>query len=149
MIDANLFLRTWLLTAVVNGQQNPIPGVLGSQQIFAGQVPPGVDTSVAPAIIVRAGGGTASASSGGSAHPEIPIIQPRMQITAWCGPNQFQLARQIYGAAFDWIHGKTAIDLGAIGYALSCLELTEGQDVTDPHTGFATVVSFWSLMLRA
>jgi hypothetical protein len=150
LIDANLLLRTWLLTPAINGVQNPALAVLTNPtNIFAGHLPPGVDTSVEPAIVVRNGGGTASATGGGTAHPEIPIIRPRMQITAWCGPNQFQLARQLYGAIFDWMQGKTAIDLGAAGFVMSSLEETEGQDVTDPHTGFATVVSFWNLLLRA
>jgi hypothetical protein len=148
MTDANLLLRTWLLTASINGVANPVLAVLTSPNIYAGHLPPGVDTSIDPAIVVRGGGGTASATGGGSAHPEIPIIRPRMQITAWCGPNQFLLARQIYGAIFDWLHGKTQLDLGSVGFVLSCLEETEGQDVTDPHTGFATVVSFWNLLLR-
>ena len=149
MTDANLLLRTWLLTASINAVPNPVLAVLTNPNIYAGHLPPGVDTSIDPAIVIRGGGGTASATGGGSAHPEIPLIRPRMQITAWCGPNQFQLARQIYGAIFDWLHGKTRVDFGVAGFVLSCLEETEGQDVTDIHTGFATVVSYWNLQLRA
>jgi len=149
MIDANLLLRTWLLSTVVNGQPNPVLPVLQTNRIFAGHLPQGLDPKTGPVIVVRTGGGTASATGGGSAHPEIPgLIKPRMQITVWADVDQWQVARAVYGAIFDWLHQQTNVDFGVLGTVLSCLEDTEGQDVSDPHTGYATVVSFWSLAIR-
>jgi len=149
MIDANLLLRTWLLTPTLNGNPNPVLAALGSSNIYAGHLPSGVDPKIGPIVVVRTGGGTASITGGGSAHAEIPLTKPRMQVTVWANVNQFQTARNVYGAIFDWIHQQTNVDFGVLGYVMSCLEDTEGQDVTDPHTGFATVVSFWSLILHA
>jgi hypothetical protein len=108
---------------------------------------PGFDPKYGPGIVIRVGSGTTAGTSGGSAHPEIPVISPRMQLTFWGKETQYQVARQVYRAAYDWMQRRTNIDLGDAGYILSCLEQVEGQDYDDPNTGLAAVVSFWKLML--
>jgi len=97
------------------------------------------------AIVVRVGG--SGVTSGGVAHTEIPIIDPRMQVTVWAGNNLFELARSLDTAIFDWIHAHSAIDFGNLGYVISALNQVLGQDITDP-SGLATVVSWYHLTLR-
>ena len=150
MIDVNVLLQTWLLTPSINGNPNPVLPLMGSSaQIFSGHLPQGKDPSINPIIVVRVGGGTASATGGGPAQAEVPIITPRMQITTWAGKDRYAQSRQLYCAIWDWLHGKTNVDLSPVGFVLSMLEMTEGQDVSDPQTGLATVVSYWALMARA
>ena len=163
MIDPNLLLRTWLLLpslTLLDGTvvENPVlaalsattPAVAWPQTpVFAGHLPEGYDprqTGNGPAIVVRVGG--SGVTSGGTAHPEIPIIDPRMQVIVWAGINEYQLARTIDRAIFDWIHGQTALDIADTGHVLLALNQVLGQDINDPHSGLATVVSFWHLMLR-
>lgn len=99
------------------------------------------------AIVIRVGG--SGMTSGGTANTEIPIIDPRMQVSVWAGINEYQKARALDRAIFDWIHAKNSIDLGAdVGFALNSVNQVLGQDINDPSTGLATVVSFWHLTLR-
>ena len=165
MIDVNLLLRTWLLIDQINGETNPVPVFLSSlfvaggafpndnaDRVYTGHLPPGFDPQYGPAVLLRVGSGTQASTGGGSAHPEIPLIMPRMQITTWAQKDQYGLARQTYRAVYDWIQRRNNISLtlpdASTGYVLGCLENVEGQDVDDPHTGFATTVSFWGLTLR-
>jgi hypothetical protein len=162
MIDVNLLVVTWLLTDPLNGEPNPVNALLTSlftsggvspndspQRVYAGHLPVGFDTKYGPGIVVRVGGGTASGTAGGSAHPEAPILNPRMQITVYGTGNFYEVPRRIYRAIFDWMHQRTGVDFGSLGYVLSCLEQVEGQDIADPHTNQATIVSYWRLMTLA
>jgi len=164
MIDPNELLRTWLLLPLrtIGGVlvPNPILAVLADPAntpaapypvtpIFAGHLPEGYDpkqTGNGMAIVLRVGG--SGTTAGGTAHSEIPIIDPRMQLTVWAGINEYRRARQVDRAIFDWIHAKTPLDLGVTGYVIQCLNQVLGQDINDPKTGLATVVSFWHLTLR-
>jgi hypothetical protein len=164
VIDPNLLLRTWLLTPdlVLDGVDvsNPVLTALSLQDptpanppdstpIYAGHLPEHYDprpTGQGVAIVIRVGG--SGTTSGGTANAEIPIIDPRMQITVWAGINAYQQARTLDRAIFDWIHAKNNVDLGEAGFVLSSLNQVLGQDINDPSTGYATVVSFWHLMLR-
>ena len=163
MIDANLLLRTWLLTAslTIDGNlvTNQVPVLLNAlftsggaypnntpNRIYAGHLVPGFDPQYGPGIVIRVGGGTSAGTGGGSAHPEIPVISPRMQVTCWAKVNQYDVARQLYRAAYDWMQRRTNINLGDVGYILSSLEQVEGQDYDDPQTGLAAVISFWKIM---
>jgi hypothetical protein len=162
VIDVNLLLRTWLLTDPLNGQPNPVLALLTSlftpgaaapnntpQRIYSGHLPAGFDTKFGPGVVVGVGGGTATGTTGGSAHPEAPILNPRMRITVFGTNNDYTTTRQVYRAIWDWIHGKTNINLGDAGFVLACLEQVEGQDVPDVHTGQATVVSWFQLRTLA
>jgi hypothetical protein len=165
MIDPNLFLRTWLLIpqlpqpdgslldnpvlAALLAQLPPPPDPWPSPPVFAGHLPEHYDprpSGNGMAIVIRVGG--SGMTSGGTANPEIPIIDPRMQVSVWAGINEYQKARTLDRAIFDWIHGKTSINLGDAGFALGSLNQVLGQDINDPSTGLATVVSFWHLTLR-
>jgi hypothetical protein len=166
MVDPNLLLRTWLLLpgprTLPDGTvlDNPVLAVLADPAnapvvpypitpVFAGQLPEGYDpkqTGQGMAIVVTVGG--SGPTSGGTAHSEIPIIDPRMMVKVWAGNNEYQRARELDRAIFDWIHAKTPLDLGDVGYVIQCLNQVLGQDINDSKTGLATVVSFWHLTLR-
>jgi len=166
MVDPNGLLRTWMLAPNVVARDddgnlrqllNPIlaffqdnipPRPWPQTPIFAGHLPekysPKSEAN-GPAIVVRVGG--SGVTSGGVAHTEIPIIDPRMQITVWAGNNLFELAHALDGAIFDWIHAKASIDFGDSGFVIAALNQVLGQDITDP-SGLATVVSWYHLTLR-
>jgi hypothetical protein len=163
MVDPNLLLRTWLLTPVVSLPTvgllaNPVLQALAATNpitpwpatpIFAGHLPEKYDprqTGNGMAIVVRVGG--SGTTTGGVAHTEIPIIDPRMQIIVWAGLNEYQLARSVDRAIFDWIHAKAPLDFGDVGFVINSLNQVLGQDINDPKSGLATVVSFYHLTLR-
>lgn len=172
MIDVPFAIKTWLLLDQITlpdgtVKLNTLPGLLQSMfttggafpnndpnRVYVGHLVPGFDPTYGPGVVIRIGTGAAAGTGGGSAHPEMPLLMPRMQITTWANINQYDIARQIYRAIYDWIQRMTSVDLGVdsqgnnIGFILSCTEQVEGQDVDDPHTGFATTVSFWKLMMR-
>lgn len=164
MIDTNLLVRTWLLTPelVIEGQtvENQVPIVLASHftpgadppndtanRVYGAHLIPGFDPQYGPGLVIRVGAGTATGTTGGSSRPEVPIRSPRIYLTAWAGKNQFDIARELYGAAYDWMQRRNNIDMGDAGFIFSCLEQVEGQDIDDPHTGFATVMGIWQLMI--
>jgi hypothetical protein len=169
MIDPNKLLRTWLITPQVTLPVegtliNPVLSVLANQTgnttgptpavpwpitpIFAGHLPEKYDprpTGNGLAIVIRGGG--SGVTYGGTAHTEIPIIDPRMEIICWGGNNEFEKARSVDRAIFDWIHAKSALDLGDVGFVINSLNLVLGQDVYDT-SGLASIVSFYHLTLR-
>ncbi len=162
MIDVSLLAKTWLLTDPLNGEVNPVLALLNSlftsggvspndtpNRVWSGHLPVGFDPKYGPGIVVRVGSGTATGTAGGSAHPEAPILNPRLQLTVFGLANYYTVPRQVYRAVFDWWHGRTNINLGDAGYVLTCLEQVEGQDVADPHTNQATIVSYWRFMTLA
>src|SRR6266702_2194621 len=147
MIDRDALLRFWLLDAT-----GPVVALLGTpdRSIFVGSLPEKYDprqTGQGMAIVIRAGGSGLSRMTGGGAHPEIPLINPRMQITVWAGENESDRAHTVDRAIMDWINRRENVNLGQFGYVLWCESDGLGQDHKDPQTKFATVVSFWQLDL--
>jgi hypothetical protein len=117
--------------------------------IFAGQLPEKYDprqTGNGMAVVVRVGG--SGLTTGGVAHPEMPIIDPRMEVIVWAGINEFETARSVDRAIFDWIHGKASLDFGDIGFVLTSLNQVLGQDIPDAKTGLSMIVSWYHLTLR-
>src|SRR5438477_13151713 len=116
MIDGDSLLRAWLL-----GPLSPVVGLVGG--IFVGALPEKYDprqSGQGMAIVIRSGGSGVSRMSGGGAHAEIPLINPRMQITVWAGENESQLAHTVDRAMFDWLHGRESVNLGDFGLVLWC-----------------------------
>jgi fructose-1,6-bisphosphatase len=72
-----------------------------------------------------------------------------MQITVWDNVGQAQRARQVYSALYDAIDGKGNIAINGVGTIMSCYEVQPPQDLTDPETDWATVVSFYELFARS
>lgn len=166
MVDPNKLLRYWMLAPSViasnqdgsrgllvnpilevfaeNPAQNPWP----QPPIFAGHLPENYSPKMEGnglAIVVRVGG--SGVTSGGVANSEMPLIDPRMQVTVWAGNNLFELARKLDGAIFDWVHARAPVDMGQYGFVQNSLNQVLGQDITDP-SGLATVVSWYHLTLR-
>jgi hypothetical protein len=164
LVDPNNLLRTWMLlpsvtlpppdgTTLFNPilqvfQQNtPAETWPGGPPVFAGKLPEQYNPRQAGhglAIVVSVSG--SGATDGGVAHPEIPIIDPRMQVKVWAGDYEFLRARQLDCAIYDWIHGKTALVFSGIGFVLTSLNQVLGHDLTDP-SGLVQVVSYYHLKL--
>lgn len=134
MIDPNALMLAWLksipaLTAIVG--TNIYCPVLPELFSCAGGL---------KAVVVR--------RRGGSRHPEISaLLEPSFAIEAWAleAPD----AQQIHGILSDQIHGATSVDLGVNGFVILAQEEVSGQDITDPVTRWAMVVSYYRVWLRA
>jgi len=94
-------------------------------------------------------GGITISVKGGTSHSELPLQYPSVQVTCWAGVNQFVQARQLYSSVFAALHGLNDIDFGDDGRLISCVEEAVGQDVTDPDSGWATVINAFALKLTA
>lgn len=137
MIDTNIALRQWLLTFPA------VTSLLGSNannSIYAGDLPEHYDPANGPAIQIF--------TSGGASDSEVTVlVRERKHVRVWAGTEQYDVARAVYGAIRDSIHGQSNIVLGAPanGTIVTCNEVTSGQDVTDPDLGWATVVAFYEI----
>lgn len=110
-------------------------------RVYGVALPPQFDIADGNAIVVSV--------KGGMAHAEIDgLCTYHMQVRVWAGERAFKEARTLYGVVQAWLHGKTKIVLTS-GTIVSCLEVAAGQDVTDPDTGWATVVSVFELLIRS
>lgn len=151
MIDANLLLRTWLLSDSVTTKQgevltNPLTAVIDNTRVWGGSLPEGFDPSEGPGIVIVRGG--SGMTSGGKAENEIPLTNPHVQVKVWAEENKFQVASEIYSLIHDWIDGRNDIDFGDKGYLMSCNESVEPQDLRDPETRFSTVFGYFDMQLR-
>jgi hypothetical protein len=135
MIDSNLALVTYL------GRSTALTALVGNR-IYCGMLPQGYKPEVDGRAITFL-------TRGGQADPELPIIRPSVQIECWAPALDSQGARELYRAVFDQLHQKNNIDLGAAGYILSSFEEVQGQDLVDPDTEWASVLSYYRLTLRS
>jgi hypothetical protein len=55
----------------------------------------------------------------------------------------------VHRAVWDLVHGAENVNRGADGYIVCAQEEVQGQDVTDPDTGWPTVVAFFAVTMRA
>lgn len=85
----------------------------------------------------------------GQTHSEMPTAKFQMQVTAWAGINQFALARRASYDAWTAVRDIQNVDYGADGFIITLYETTPGQQVTDPDTGWATVISTYELQARS
>lgn len=144
MIDSNLTLVTYLMqsAAIVALVANKSRTVVTQESlIFCGKLPQGYKPEVNGRAITFM-------NRGGAADPELPIIRPSVQIECWAPALDSQGARELYRAVFDQLHQKNNIDLGDIGYILAITEEVQGQDLDDPDTQWASVLSYYRLILR-
>jgi hypothetical protein len=135
MIDSNLAVKTWLSSS------QAITGLVGDR-IYCGMLPEGYDPEVD-------GDAITFFTRTGTAHPELPLISPSVQIECWSQVHGQQRARAVYRAVFDLCHQKNHIDLGEAGYILSSTEEVQGQDLIDPDTKWAEVLTYYRLTMRA
>lgn len=112
-------------------------GIVGlAVSVYGGILPEHYDPTSNPAIVITV--------KGGSAHSEIPLQNPSVQIQCWSGINEFVLAHQVDAAVFNALHGLTG-DYGADGRILVCLQESIGRDMVDPQAGWVQVVSSYKL----
>lgn len=140
MMDTNILLRKWILANASVTVLLGVPPNAGGG-VYVGDLVKGFDP-------VNIGPGITITNVGGVTDPEMPIFDDRKQVRIWAGVEQGMLARQVYSAVRSLIHGKTNIAIPNTGYIMRCLEAVAGQDVTDPDTGWATVLGFFQLMAR-
>lgn len=134
MPNPRLLVRTYLL------QDATLVSLLGGNNIYGSKLPEKYDPGVHPAVVLCAEGGTS--------HPEAPITIDRVKVQVWAGINQAVLARQVYEEIHNWLHSATSINLSPNGFIISSLEAVRGQDLTDPDSGWDTVVSFFQITAR-
>lgn len=136
MINPNKALREYLLTVA------PLVALVGDNVAYP-DLPADTDIAGASGTAVRA---VVFSARGGLSDVETPLLRPSYQFRCWAlRPAE---AREVYAALFDGLHGKTNL-AGASGKILSAFEETAPQDVTDPETGWATVLAFYRLLLPA
>lgn len=139
MVDANLLVREFLLS------QSEVTALLGTNlngSIYCGyDLPEHFDPTLGPAIqVYRIGGHT---------HTEIkPLVDARMNVRVWAGPEQALLASEVYGAINDVLHGLCGAGV-ADGTIVRALEVVGPLEMTDPETGWVAVYAFYSVMAAA
>ena len=138
MADSNKILRQYLL------QSSDLTTLLGTANafggVYVGDLPEHFDPKRGPCVQIT--------GAGGRPNPEIPpLSDDRKQVRVWADVEQYQLARQVYAAVAAQINGKDNVKLSS-GYLMRSIAVTAGQDVTDPETGWATVIAFYQVMVR-
>lgn len=133
MYDPTKTFRTWLLT-------DSATVALIADRIVGPDLPEGSNPKLLAWMVLRTRGGRGQ-------HPEAPIAYPSIQMS--CYAPTAEQAWALYQTAKSFVHGKTGVDLGAAGFVLSCLEEVQGQEFTDPDTGWPTVVAFFGATMRA
>lgn len=144
MADPNKLFRS-LLKAKNGTEDNPVVLALTQdniERIYCVSLPLKFNPEEGYAILLQC--------EGGNTHPEVNGLDTlRFQVRVWGKVRDFEGVRLIYQAIKDWAHGKQKMSFAEVdGSILSCLEVVPGQDVTDPETGWATVVSFYELTIR-
>lgn len=82
----------------------------------------------------------------GDSHTEIRALnKPRVQVRTWAGRDQSALARAIYCAVYGMLHGINNVAVASYGKILASSEAVGGQDLEDPETGFASVISYYEI----
>ena len=148
MSDPTLLVRKFLLqdAALLALCPGGAPTIAGSSpdlpsHIVGGELPKYADPNAyAPFVTISCEGGTS--------HPEAPISADRVKIRVWAGINDYPTARQVYGEISNWLNRKNLIDLAPDGFIIISQETVGAQDLTDPDTGWATLVVFYQITNR-
>lgn len=136
MIDPLKIVQTWLLgTSSVTALLGTSPGggVYGG-----GDLPEHFNPSLGPCVQIYVAGGTN--------HEEIKIeVMPRIAVKCWANVNEYQLARALYRAVYDTMHGANMVDFGDDGRVLGCQSVSQGQEITDPDVSWVSVLGYFEL----
>ncbi len=132
MIDTNATFRSWLTTSAA------IVALVGDN-INCPDLPAGANPAAGEKWI-------SFFSRGGTADLYVPFLTSALQLKAWA--RTAVEAREIYRAVFDLVHGASAVDLGVDGFIVCAWEQVQGQDLSDPDTGWATVLAFFDVTIR-
>lgn len=141
MVDTNDLVRQWLLattsvTSLLTGG-NPDGSIYATPDL-----PAKVDIKAGPAIQIF--------NVDGNFNGEIaPLLDDRKCIKVWADVGKNKLAKQIFGAAYDLIHGANMIKFPGQGTIIRAQFAHGPQEVTDPDTGFITCVGFIQVMAIA
>lgn len=133
MKDGCVLMRAMLLA------DSTFFAALGSGKVFVGVLPAGHDTKTANYVTIEA--------QGGNPHPEIlDRLDQHVQIRVWGKVDGHSEVRALYLALRTMAHGAQQKRIGSDGIISCCLEVVSGQDVTDPDTGWATMVAFYNVI---
>jgi hypothetical protein len=134
MIDPVQFVRQWLLnTSAVTA--------LAGTDVYGDILPENLDPTTNPAVVITV--------KGGVGHIEIAKLgEIEVQLRCWAGVNKFVTARHLYGACYDTLQTGQMVTISGIGTAICSYEISAGQSVVDPDTGWATVVGAFHVKLR-
>lgn len=137
MVDHNLLIKELL------DNTSAVKSLLGSLGVRIGDVPEKFDPLNAPSTSPC----VTLCREGGDSFENAPIKTARMKIRVWAGKNQRLLANQVYAEICDALDGLNSVQLAA-GFILKCFEAVAGQDLSDPDTGWATVLSYYEVTAR-
>jgi hypothetical protein len=137
VVDHNLLIKELLDSTPA------VTSLLGSLGVRIGDVPEKFDPLNAPATSPC----VTLCREGGDSFENAPIKTARMKIRVWAGKNQRLLANEVYGEICDALDGRNSVQLTG-GFIIKCLESVGGQDLSDPDTGWATVLSYYEVTAR-
>lgn len=132
MLNPNRTLRVYLLS------QPAVTDLVGVNIAYPG-LPKGLDCAAGDKALVLT-------RSGGTTGVETPLSEIRFQMRAWA--RTAPEANAIYAALFDVLHGVSRIDLGNDGFIVCAYEEMPPQDLTDPDSGWETVLGYFRVMVR-
>jgi hypothetical protein len=129
--DSALLVKSWLL------QDATLIGMLGQMNVKAGELPAKFNPAGGPIVTV--------ALHAGRSHPEtIDLATDRVRVRVWAGVNQDQLAFNVYNEVRKWMHGANMVNLSPYGTIVISQEASR-QSLTEPVTGWATVLAFYDI----
>jgi hypothetical protein len=136
VIDANALVRKWLVTG------------LPSDRVWVA-VLPAYDEHTESGFRPDDGPGIVLGVAGGGLEADIPILDVRIQVTVYAGPDEGLAAGTLSGQIRDLLHDKRRVDLSPTGYVISSLEDSDSQIGAEPTLGYAMAVSFYRMILRS
>lgn len=136
MVDPGLILRTWLLS------KTSITSLLGTSpggSIYVGDLPAYFDTANGPGIQLI--------DDGGEPHSEIiKEVQARLVIKVWAPTNSELIAKQIFRACYDVVHGASGVDFPSIMSNVVWAQCQgAGQLVSNPDTDWSCCLGIFTV----
>lgn len=138
MIYLDAFVRAWLLSQSSITSLTDVGNL--AQGIYAApDLPEKCDPKLGPMVQLWSGGSPQNA--------DIPeLVDGRITIKCWAGVEQYDVAHQLYRAVRSVMHGACGVTVqNQTGRIIRCNETVSGQTVTDPETGWATVVAIYEV----
>lgn len=134
MIDPLQLVRQWLLAS------SSVQAIAGLN-VFNEFLPEHYDPTSNPAVVISL--------KGGSGHSEITKLKDvEVQIKCWAGVNQFILARSLYGAVYDTMHGQQMVSFAGYGTVTYSHELNQSASIADPDVFWAGALGSFKLQVR-
>lgn len=137
MIDVDAAVVAWLLSST------PIVQEVGDR-VYSPRLPKNLAGSqaISKSIVTCVRGGQ------GNRLNDIPEISPSVEFK--CYGETPVAAWEVYRVVHDFLFAKKRVWISAASaYLIDASEETVGQDVIDPRTNWAFVLSFWTLKFRS